>query len=77
MNVSVNADKSITVKANTEIKLECGAAKLILKTDGTITLEGVQVSVKGQAKLELEGAAMAALKSSGILQVQGSMVKIN
>lgn len=52
----------IHVKAATEIKLEVGASSLLMKTDGTIELKGVQVSIKGSGGVTVKGDAMVTIK---------------
>jgi type VI secretion system secreted protein VgrG len=49
--------------------------KLTLKAQ-TIELEGTQLNLKGQAAVNLE-SAMTTVKGSGVLTLQGGLVKIN
>jgi Rhs element Vgr protein len=53
------------------------ARDLKLSATGDLTLEGVNVSFKAQAQATVEGSAGAALKSSGQVEVNGSLVRIN
>ncbi len=80
-NVTVKSDSgNITVQAptgnisvesqsgNVSVKTEAGNAEVSTQA-GTLSLKGLQVSVEAEAQMSL--------KSSGILQIQGSLVQIN
>jgi type VI secretion system secreted protein VgrG len=55
----------IHLKAATEIKLEVGASSLLMKDDGTIELEGVNVSVKGTG-VTIKGDANVTIKGGTV-----------
>jgi type VI secretion system secreted protein VgrG len=90
---SLKVGKKFIISAGDELTITVGAAKLVMKKDGTIELNGkdfnvqasanmklqagAQAEIKASAKLSMEASGMAELKSAGILQVQGSLVKIN
>lgn len=67
-NLTLTAQGKITLDAKTELGMK-GAT--------SATLEGPMVNVKAQSKLAAASTGMAELTATGILQVQGSMVKIN
>lgn len=80
-NVTVKSDSgNITVQAptgnvsvesqsgNVSVKTEAGSAE-VSTAAGSLSLKGMQVTVEAQG--------MMSLKSSGILQIQGSLVQIN
>lgn len=75
----------ITIAAADELVLGSGGAKMSLKKDGTLSIQGdVEVGiVSGGSSLKLEPAqaALAAsatnVTASGILEISGAMVKIN
>jgi type VI secretion system secreted protein VgrG len=57
---------------------------LAMEASGNGKLSGMQLALEGKSKSELKGAQVSVngsgqveVKSSGITQVQGSMVKIN
>jgi len=58
------AGGKIAVAADSEIKLTTGASSLTMAKDGTIKLEGKDVTVKGSASVMLDGTATATLKSA-------------
>jgi type VI secretion system secreted protein VgrG len=72
---NVTVGKKYTLKAGTEITLEVGQAKIVMKQDGTIEIKGTQVKVAGQAKVEVEAPTV---KVSGDAQVEvsGAQTKI-
>jgi len=57
------AGGKIAVKATTEIKLTVGASSLTMGSDGTIKLEGKDVTVKGSASAMVDGGPQATVKS--------------
>jgi Rhs element Vgr protein len=65
--ITVNSPLEITVKAGTDLSLSAGAS---------LSISAASISVKADADLDLEGA-LAKLAAQGILEVSGSIVKIN
>jgi type VI secretion system secreted protein VgrG len=84
---TVNNDIMITskstlihAKAATEIKLEVGASSLLMKSDGTIEMKGVNISldgtaiaIKGSAAVEIKGGIVNSIAASQH-QTKGAMV---
>lgn len=76
--------KKITIK-NPDNEIELGpdgvkieAQKDIkIKSSGDINIQGMNVKIKSDAQLEVEGGAGTKVKSSAITEISGSMVKIN
>jgi type VI secretion system secreted protein VgrG len=68
-NDALKVDKALAIDAADEIVLESGSAKLVLKKDGTIQLEGKDITIKGSGKITV--------KASGDVIVKGSNVKQN
>jgi type VI secretion system secreted protein VgrG len=68
---SVDVAASIAVEAGEEIRIQCGASRIVLKSDGTIQLDGVRIQVVAQAKIEAQANAEISIRSSGQLQAQG------
>jgi hypothetical protein len=74
-----------------DILLQTGPSKLLLKNDGSIELSGINIGIKGTAKVETKGGQVvsaadtnheisgAAVKSSGSATntIQGGMVMLN
>ncbi len=74
--ITVDSASNIEIKAKGNITI-APQGNLSMKATANATCEGVQIELKAQAALSAQGNASAELKSSGILTVQGSMVKIN
>lgn len=81
MAIAVNGDFSVTAKGKVTIE---STQAMTLEAKGNAQLKGMQLALEGVSKGELKapmvdinGSGQAALKSSGILQIQGSLVKIN
>ncbi len=65
--ISINADTALEMKSGNEVKI--GGTKIAANANAQLELKG--------AMGKLEASGMLEVKSSGILQVQGSLVKIN
>jgi uncharacterized protein involved in type VI secretion and phage assembly len=68
--------ESFKLDAATELTLVCGKAKIVLKQDGTITIEGGNVTVNGQMGATVKGAKVD-VQGSGPVTVKGATVAIN
>lgn len=60
---------SVKVDATNGVQLDGGSGAVQMKSNGTVSVEGMSVSVKGQTTAELKGGAMTT--------ITGAMVKIN
>jgi len=58
--VELKVGKSYKLEAADEITLECGSAKIIMKKNGDISIEGGKISVKGSGDVTLKGSKIAA-----------------
>ena len=81
-NVEGKANSSLSLKAaSADIKadssLNLKAASTDIKADASLKLKGATAEMKADAKLTLDGAASTTVSSSGIMEVKGSLVKIN
>jgi type VI secretion system secreted protein VgrG len=82
---------SIKIEAATQIELKVGASTLLMKSDGSIKLEGVSVAIEGKAKVAIHGAmvsseadathntkgAIVLSEGSATNTVKGGMVMLN
>jgi type VI secretion system secreted protein VgrG len=82
---------SIHVTASTEIKLEVGQSKLLMKKDGTISLTGVDIGVTGSKSVTIKGGivhseadsehqtkgAVVMSEGSATNTIKGGMVMLN
>jgi type VI secretion system secreted protein VgrG len=74
--IDIKTGKTLTIEAADEIVLKTGIASLIMKKDGSITIEGKDVTIKGAAKVETK-APMISSEASATNTLKGTMVKIN
>jgi len=87
---TVDKEQEVTVKktfkldAADELTLVCGKSKIVLKKDGTITIEGGNVTMNGQtgttvkgAKVDVQGSGQVSVQANGQLGLKGAQVAIN
>jgi type VI secretion system secreted protein VgrG len=65
---TLKVEKALSVNATDGIVLESGSAKLTLKKDGTIVLEGKDITVKGSGKIAIDASGDLITKASKIKQ---------
>jgi type VI secretion system secreted protein VgrG len=75
-NDVLDVKQKILIKAGQEITIETGASKIVMKADGTIQIQGVNIKIEGSATIENKGALITS-EASGIHTIKGSLVKIN
>ncbi|MFL5689448.1 MAG: phage baseplate assembly protein V, partial [Chloroflexota bacterium] len=68
--------QSFKLDAATELTLVCGRAKIVLKQDGTINIEGGNVTVSGQMGTTVKGTKVD-VQGTGPVTVKGATVAIN
>ncbi len=74
--ITLESAANMELKAKGNISIQAGA-NLALKATANLTAEGLTVKNTAQTSFEAAGNAQAKISSSGILIVQGSLVKIN
>jgi len=67
-NDSLNVGKVLAIQAGDEITLTTGSASILMKKDGTITIQGKDITIKGSGKITAEASGDMTLKGSKILQ---------
>ncbi|HKH32312.1 MAG TPA: VgrG-related protein [Gaiellaceae bacterium] len=72
----VTVKQSFKLDAATELTLVCGKAKIVLKQDGTINIEGGNITVSGQMGTTVKGAKVD-VQGQGPVTVKGATVAIN
>jgi len=65
---SLTVGKSLTVSAGDEILLKTGSASIHLQKDGTITIQGKDISVKGSGAIDVKASKDVTMKGQKILQ---------
>jgi len=74
--VTIDSASTIDITAKGDITIKA-TGNLSLQATGNATCKGTQIELKADATLSAQGSASAELKSSGMVTVQGSLVKIN
>ncbi len=64
---SVKAGKTISLEAADAIVLKTGSASISMKKDGTITIEGKDITLKGSGKINVKASSDVTVKGSKIL----------
>ena len=65
---AISVGKSFVLKAADEIALTTGDASILMKKDGTITIQGKNITIKGSGKIIAEASGDMTLKGSKVLQ---------
>jgi type VI secretion system secreted protein VgrG len=60
--------KNLTINAGDQITITTGDASILMKKDGTITIKGKDITIKGSGKIVGEADANMILKGQKILQ---------
>lgn len=74
--ISLDSASNVQIAAKGNIDITA-RGNLALKAGATVSVEGLQIVQSAKAKFSAQGAAQAELTSSGIVTVQGSLIKIN
>ncbi|MBU2961475.1 type VI secretion system tip protein VgrG [Citreicella sp. C3M06] len=61
--------KDFTITAEDSLTLKCGKAKIVMKKDGTISIEGKDITLKGSGKIDAN--------ASSDVTIKGAKVKMN
>jgi type VI secretion system secreted protein VgrG len=73
---SLKVGDNITIDAGKQITIKTGASKIVMKSDGTIEIEGVAITIQGRKSIDNK-AVLIASEASGVHTIKGSVVKIN
>jgi type VI secretion system secreted protein VgrG len=65
-NASMEVGKKFSLTAEDEIELKTGSATLLMKKDGTIEIEGNDISIKGSGKINVKAGGDIAIKGSKV-----------
>jgi len=74
--IQIDSASNISLKAKANITIDAGA-NLSMKAKAAASLEGLSVNAKAKTQFSAQGSASAEVKSSGILTIRGTLVKIN
>jgi len=67
-NYALDVGKTIAITAGDEIVLKTGKASITLKKDGTITISGKEITLKGSGAVNVKAAKNVVMKGKKILQ---------
>jgi len=73
---SLKVGQSLTIEAGTQITIKTGASKIVMKSDGTIEIAGLSITINGTKDITNKGVLITS-EASGIHTIKGSLVKIN
>ncbi|RWP27336.1 type VI secretion system tip protein TssI/VgrG [Mesorhizobium sp.] len=65
---TLTAAKKISIDAGDELILSCGSASITMKKDGTIIVEGKDLTLKGSGKINVKASSDIIMKGSQIKQ---------
>ncbi|TIP27630.1 MAG: type VI secretion system tip protein VgrG [Mesorhizobium sp.] len=65
-NSSIKVGKKLVIDAGDEILIQTGSAKIMMKKDGTIAIEGKDISVKASGKINIKASSDITMKGSKI-----------
>ncbi|RVB77987.1 MULTISPECIES: type VI secretion system tip protein VgrG [unclassified Mesorhizobium] len=60
--------KNLTIEAKDSVTIKTGSAEIIMKKDGTITIKGKDITVKGSGKINVNASSDIIMKGSEIKQ---------
>jgi len=64
----LSVGKQLLIDAGDEVTIQAGAARLTLKKDGTVLLNGQDISLKGDGKVQVKAAADVIIKGGRVVQ---------
>jgi type VI secretion system secreted protein VgrG len=67
-NDTLKVGKTLVVSAGDEISITTGKASIVMKKDGTITINGKDISIDGSGKINAKASSTITMKGEKILQ---------
>jgi type VI secretion system secreted protein VgrG len=64
----LDVKKSLTINAGDQITIKTGSASIVMKKDGTITIEGKDITIKGSGKINVKADGKIIMKGDKIEQ---------
>ena len=65
---AIKIGKTLLIEAGDSIAIKCGSAAITMKKDGTINIEGKDITVKGSGKINIKASSDITMKGSEIKQ---------
>ena len=66
-SMAIKAGKAVVIEAGDSIVIKTGSAAIAMKKDGTITIEGKDITLKGSGKINVKASGNVMVKGSKIL----------
>ena len=67
-NDTLEVGKTLTITVGDQITLKTGKAVLVMKKDGTVTINGKDISIDGSGKIDVKAKGNITQKGQKILQ---------
>ncbi|MCU7917463.1 MAG: type VI secretion system tip protein VgrG [Candidatus Thiodiazotropha sp. (ex Epidulcina cf. delphinae)] len=67
-NDSLSVGKNLVIEAGDSVVIKTGKASIAMKKDGTITIEGKNITVKGSGRINMKASKNVVMKGKKILQ---------
>ncbi len=64
----LDVEKKLVITAGEEITIKTGKASIVMKKDGTITLDGKDITIKGSGAISVKASKDIVMKGSKVLQ---------
>lgn len=65
---AIKVGKNLVIEAGDSIVVKCGSAAIAMKKDGTITIEGKDITINGSGKINVKASSDITMKGSKINQ---------
>ncbi|MCT7374153.1 type VI secretion system Vgr family protein [Chelativorans salis] len=65
---AIKVGKDLLIEAGDSIVIKCGSAAIAMKKDGTISIEGKDITIKGSGKINVKASSDITMKGSKINQ---------
>lgn len=76
--VSLDAEKKITLTVGgVSIEIDGSGGKIAINSTNNLEIKSTNITIEAQASLKIKGGAEVGVESSGMLNLKGSMTKIN
>ncbi len=72
----LDVGSNLTITAGSQITLETGQSKIVMKSGGQIEISGMSIDIKGSTSIKAEAVTIN-VEASGVNTIKGSLVKIN
>lgn len=75
--ISLTSKKDIILSSSGKIEIKGDKGVSMIASTGDVSIEGKNLNAKAKAKAELSGSSGVDIKSSGVVNIKGSMINVN